>query len=97
MELLNKFSIVFSSIVIEALPFILIGAVLASFMQVYISNNIFNKIISKNKLLGSIQAGIIGVFLPVCECATVPITKGLLNKISAFKCGYNLHVSCSYS
>ena len=44
MELLNKFSIVFSSIVIEALPFILIGAVLASFMQVYISNNIFNKI-----------------------------------------------------
>ncbi|MDV5107158.1 permease [Clostridium perfringens] len=80
MELLNKFSIVFSSIVIEALPFILIGAVLASFMQVYISNNIFNKIISKNKLLGSIQVGIIGVFLPVCECATVPITKGLLNK-----------------
>ena len=80
MELLNKFSIVFSSIVMEALPFILIGAVLASFMQVYISNNIFNKIISKNKLLGSIQAGIIGVFLPVCECATVPITKGLLNK-----------------
>ena len=80
MELLNKFSIVFSSIVIEALPFILIGAVLASFMQVYISNNIFNKIISKNKLLGSIEAGIIGVFLPVCECATVPITKGLLNK-----------------
>lgn len=80
MEPLNKFSIVFSSIVIEALPFILIGAVLASFMQVYISNNIFNKIISKNKLLGSIEAGIIGVFLPVCECATVPITKGLLNK-----------------
>lgn len=80
MEPLNKFSIVFSSIVIEALPFILIGAVLASFMQVYISNNIFNKIISKNKLLGSIQAGIIGAFLPVCECATVPITKGLLNK-----------------
>ncbi|ELC8432004.1 permease [Clostridium perfringens] len=80
MEPLNKFSIVFSSIVIEALPFILIGAVLTSFMQVYISNNIFNKIISKNKLLGSIQAGIIGVFLPVCECATVPITKGLLNK-----------------
>ncbi|WP_349404753.1 permease [Clostridium perfringens] len=80
MEPLNKFSIVFSSIVIEALPFILIGAVLASFMQVYISNNIFNKIISKNKLLGSIQAGIIGVFLPVCECATVPIIKGLLNK-----------------
>lgn len=80
MELLNKFSIIFSSIVIEALPFILIGAVLSSFMQVYISNNIFNKIISKNKLLGSIQAGIIGVFLPVCECATVPITKGLLGK-----------------
>lgn len=80
MELLNKFSIIFSSIVIEALPFILIGAVLSSFMQVYISNNIFNKIISKNKLLGSIQAGLIGVFLPVCECATVSITKGLLSK-----------------
>lgn len=80
MDLLNKFSIIFSSIVIEALPFILIGAVLSSFMQVYISNNIFNRIISKNKLLGSIEAGVIGVLLPVCECATVPITKGLLSK-----------------
>lgn len=80
MDTLNKFSIVFSSTVIEALPFILIGAVLSSFMQVYISNNIFNKIISKNKLIGSMQAGIIGVLLPVCECATVPITKGLLSK-----------------
>lgn len=80
MDLLNKFSIIFSSIVIEALPFILIGAVLSSFMQVYISNNIFNRIISKNKLLGSIEAGVIGVLLPVCECATVSITKGLLSK-----------------
>lgn len=80
MEILNKFSIVFSSTVIEALPFILIGAVLSSFMQVYISNNIFNKIISKNKLIGSMQAGLIGVILPVCECATVPITRGLLSK-----------------
>ena len=80
MELFNKFSIVFSSIVIEALPFILIGAVLSSFMQVYISKDIFNKIICKNKFLGSIQAGFIGLFLPVCECATVPITRGLLKK-----------------
>lgn len=80
MAFLNKFSIVFSSIVIEALPFILIGAVLASFMQVYISKDIFNKIICKNKLLGSLQAGVIGIFLPVCECATVPITRGLLSK-----------------
>lgn len=80
MEFLNKFSIVFSSIVIEALPFILIGAVLSSFMQVYISRDLFNKIISRNKIMGSLQAGVIGVFLPVCECATVPITKGLLSK-----------------
>lgn len=80
MEFLNKFSIVFSSIVIEALPFILIGAVLSSFMQVYFSTDLFNKIISRNKVIGSLQAGIIGFFLPICECATVPITKGLLNK-----------------
>ncbi|MGG5460054.1 permease [Clostridium sp. B9] len=80
MESLNKFSIIFSSIVIEALPFILTGAVLSSFMQVYFSRDLFNRIISRNKILGSLQAGVIGVFLPVCECATVPITKGLLRK-----------------
>lgn len=80
MEFLNKFSIIFSSIVIEALPFILIGAVLSSFMQVYFSTDLFNKIISRNKVIGSLQAGIIGFFLPICECATVPITKGLISK-----------------
>ncbi len=41
MELLNKFSIVFSSIVIEALPFILIGAVLASPLCKFIFQTIF--------------------------------------------------------
>lgn len=80
LEILSKFSIVFSSILLEALPFILIGAILSSVMQLFVTEELIKKFIPKNSLLGSIIASVLGVFFPVCECVTVPITKSLIQK-----------------
>lgn len=79
-SLIEKVVLVFSSIMLEALPFILIGALLSAFMQVYFSEEFVRKVIPKNRLLGSIEAGLLGLIFPICECATVPITKGLIKK-----------------
>lgn len=79
-ETISKFSIIFSSILLEALPFILLGALLSSFMQMFVTEELIQRFIPKNKLLGSIVASVLGVFLPVCECVTVPITKSLIQK-----------------
>ncbi|WP_297518681.1 permease [uncultured Clostridium sp.] len=80
LEVLSKFSIIFSSILLEALPFILIGAILSSIMQLFVTEELIKKFIPKNSFLGSLVASVLGVFLPVCECVTVPITKSLIQK-----------------
>ncbi|MGL4654925.1 MAG: permease [Sarcina sp.] len=80
LEVISKFSIIFSSILLEALPFILIGAILSSVMQLFVTEELIKRFIPKNSLLGSMVASVLGVFLPVCECVTVPITKSLIQK-----------------
>ncbi|MGL5820773.1 MAG: permease [Sarcina sp.] len=80
LDAISRFSIIFSSILLEALPFILLGAIISSIMQLFVTEDLIKKLIPKNKLLGGIVAAFLGVFLPVCECVTVPITKSLIQK-----------------
>lgn len=77
---ISKFVVIFSTIMLEALPFILIGAMLSALMQVFFTEDLINKVIPKNKILASVQAAMLGLIFPICECATVPITKGLIKK-----------------
>lgn len=67
-------------IVVEALPFLLIGAVLSALIQIYLSDELIKKIIPKNSIVGYFIAAIAGIFFPVCECAIVPITRSLIKK-----------------
>ncbi|MGL5615935.1 MAG: permease [Sarcina sp.] len=85
-----KFSIIFSSMVLEALPFILLGAVLSSLMQLFLTEEIINRIIPKSKILGSIIAAFLGIIFPICECVTVPITKSIMKK------GVPINVAVTY-
>lgn len=85
-----KFSIIFSSMVLEALPFIVLGAVLSSLMQLYLTEEFINRIIPKNKILGSLIAAFLGIICPICECVTVPITRSLMKK------GVPINVAITY-
>lgn len=67
-------------IIVEALPFLLIGAVLSALIQIYVSDDLIKKTIPKNSVIGYFIAAISGVFFPVCECAIVPITRSLIKK-----------------
>lgn len=67
-------------IIVEALPFLLIGAVLSALIQIYLSDELIKKIIPKNSIIGYFIAAISGIFFPVCECAIVPITRSLIKK-----------------
>ena len=80
MDTIKNISIIFLSIFLEALPFLLLGSFISSIIEVYISNDKIAKIIPKNKVLGSIGGVFLGFFLPACDCAVIPITKRLLKK-----------------
>lgn len=67
-------------IIVEALPFLLIGAVLSALIQIYVSDELIKKIIPKKSIIGYFIAAIAGICFPVCECAIVPITRSLIKK-----------------
>ena len=49
-------------IIVEALPFLLIGAVLSAIIQIYVSDDFIKKIIPKNSIIGYFIAAIAGIF-----------------------------------
>ena len=80
MDVVKNVSIIFISIFFESLPFLLLGSIISSVIETYVSNDTFVKIIPKNKILGSIVGVFLGFFLPACDCAVIPVSKRLLKK-----------------
>lgn len=80
MDILKNISIIFISIFFESLPFLLLGSLISSIIETYISNETIAKIIPKNKVLGSLVGVFLGLFIPACDCAVIPISKRLIKK-----------------
>ena len=74
------FSTVFISILMQALPFMLVGAFLSSIMNIFIPDEFIVKIFPEKHGLGFITALFAGLLFPVCECAIVPVMTGLVKK-----------------
>jgi len=77
---MRAFFIIFVSIVLEAMPFILLGSFVSGLIQVFVSESWIEHIMPKKTWIGFIIAGLLGVVFPVCECAIVPITRRLVKK-----------------
>ncbi|MDF2804989.1 MAG: permease, partial [Anaerocolumna sp.] len=79
-QLIQKVSISFLSILIQALPFILLGALISSLIQIIIPSSRILGVISKHNIKSLIGAAFAGFFFPVCDCGLVPMISGLLKK-----------------
>ncbi|WP_312113248.1 permease [Brevibacillus reuszeri] len=77
---LQIFKTIFISMVLEALPFILIGVFVSALMQVFVSEQSMRKWIPKNPVLAIIVASVIGIIFPICECGMVPVIRKLIKK-----------------
>lgn len=80
MDTIKNISIIFTSVFFESLPFLLLGSLISSVIETYISNETLSKLIPKNKVIGSIVGIILGFFLPACDCAVIPVSKRLIKK-----------------
>ena len=71
---------IFLSIIIEALPFVLMGSIISGAIEVYVTPEKVYTFLPKNRL-GRIFFGIfIGFLFPSCECGIVPIINRFLEK-----------------
>ncbi len=71
---------IFLSIIIEALPFVLIGSIISGFIEVYVTPDKVYRFLPKNKWARIFFGSLIGFVFPSCECGIVPIINRFLEK-----------------
>jgi hypothetical protein len=77
---LNSLAVVFVSIVLEALPFMFVGAFAGGLIEVFLSRERMTSFLpGKGWAAVLITAGA-GIVFPVCECAVVPVVRRLVGK-----------------
>ena len=72
--------IIFVSIVLEALPFMLLGTLIGGFIEVFISREKITRWLPEKRWWTVFVGAAIGIIFPVCECAIVPVVRRLLHK-----------------
>lgn len=77
---ITDISIIFISIILEAIPFFILGVLLSSLIQEFVSEDTLKRLIPKNPFLGSIVGILMGFFIPTCDCAVIPVAKRLIKK-----------------
>lgn len=75
-----NFGIVFSSLLIEAVPFIALGAVVSALIEVFVPARLFARLSALPASLQVPVSGLAGLFFPVCECGSVPVARRLVAK-----------------
>jgi hypothetical protein len=75
---IQTFVLVFSSIVIEALPFILLGALVSAAIAVFVPDRVFDRIAALPLPLQLPGVALTGMAFPVCECGSVPVARRLI-------------------
>lgn len=78
--LIGNLSINFLAMVVEALPFMLIGSLAGGLIEVFVPVRLVERIFGRHPLPATLLAGGMGLLFPVCECAIVPVVRRLLGK-----------------
>ncbi|MGH2656719.1 MAG: permease [Actinomycetota bacterium] len=76
----RTFLLVFGSLLVEALPFILLGAAVSALIEVFVPASVFVRLARLPRGLQMPVAGLGGFAFPVCECGSVPVARRLLLK-----------------
>ena len=76
----QSFFVIFGSLLIQALPFVLIGALAAALIEVFVPMGTLEKLAKLPRPLQLPAAGLAGIAFPICECGSVPIARRLIQK-----------------
>ncbi|MBW4541397.1 MAG: permease [Myxacorys chilensis ATA2-1-KO14] len=78
MNQLNNAFTLFLSLLVEAIPFLLLGVLFSGLLQFFVDERRLLALLPKNPLLGSLVGSCIGFLFPVCECGNIPVARRLL-------------------
>jgi hypothetical protein len=69
--------IVFGSLVVQAMPFVLVGALASAAIEVFVPVNALERLAGLPRPLQLPAAALAGVAFPICECGSVPVARRL--------------------
>jgi uncharacterized membrane protein YraQ (UPF0718 family) len=76
----GTFVLIFTSLVVEALPFVLMGALVSAVIEVYVPVTWFERVARLPLPVQLPTAALGGFAFPVCECGSVPVARRLISK-----------------
>ncbi|WP_040167639.1 permease [Microbacterium gorillae] len=68
------------SVLIESMPFVMIGVILAIVVQVWLPPDLIGRVLPKRAWPRRLALSCLGILIPVCECGNVPFARGLLRR-----------------
>lgn len=77
---LSQILLNFKALFLEALPFFLLGSLLSSVIRHYVRESHGWIRPHKSKIVSTLKGVVSGVFMPICDCAGVPVSMGLLQR-----------------
>src|SRR5918912_193631 len=77
---LQDFTTLTLSVVIEALPFVILGALVSTAIRLFVSTERLIRLLPKRPLLKRLSISLLGTFMPVCECGNMPVARGMMIK-----------------
>jgi len=77
---IQTFFVIFGSLLIQALPFVLIGALASAAIEVFVPIGALERLAALPRPLQLPAAALAGVAFPICECGSVPVARRLAAK-----------------
>jgi uncharacterized membrane protein YraQ (UPF0718 family) len=74
----QSFVLIFTAIVVEAVPFILIGAIAGAAIEVYVPEGVVARVAGRRLGIQMPVAVMGGLAFPVCDCGSVPVARRLI-------------------
>ncbi len=66
------------SVLIEALPFVVLGVLLSIVVQVWLPADVIHRWLPRRAWARRAVLSLLGMLIPVCECGNVPFARGLM-------------------
>ncbi len=86
MQEISNFLTLFSSILWEAMPFIVLGAVIAGILEEFLPQQAITRFLPKQVLPAVMIGAVLGLVFPMCECGIVVVMRRLLRKGLPLSC-----------
>jgi uncharacterized protein len=89
----GDYILVFVSIILEALPFIVFGCILSGTLEELLPQRFIQRWLPSNRFFAIVCSSFMGFILPMCECGIVPVMRRLLAKGMPASCAVTYMLS----